>query len=364
MFEVFGLDEFAAKRQELGPCLFVVTVGTPVEQETKALNKGSLNAVFSSLNTWVSDNDAISLRSTVPLGATKEFCGKIDKNIFYCFAPERTIEGKAIYELETLPQVYGADTKESKQFFKEMFSFLNNESVEVNTSEHAEMVKLVSNVSRDVNFAFSNEIAFISSRFGLNSKQIIDAVNYNYPRANVASPGPVAGPCLSKDSYILFDNLPDSYKTYSLILNSRKLNETVIVNAIGDLLKNRFNGKTIKCCILGLAFKGQPSTGDVRDSYALRIADYFKTQPNVHLSAYDNVVVEQDFKNHGIHRELTLEDAFRDKDFVIIQNNNEVFKRMNAYSMVQLMNENGLVFDLWSSHPEKIYNNQVKYLNF
>jgi nucleotide sugar dehydrogenase len=364
MFEVFSTEEFAIKRAELGSCLFVVTVGTPVEQDTKILNKESLNAVFASLNTWVEHKDAISLRSTVPLGTTKEFCAKIDKDIHYCFAPERTIEGKAIHELETLPQVYGANSKASKTFFKEMFAYLNNETVEVNTSEHAEMVKLVSNVSRDVNFAFSNEVAFIASKFGLNSKQVIDAVNYNYPRANVSSPGPVAGPCLSKDSYILFDNLPDSYKKHSLILNSRKLNEEVIVNAIGDLLKEQFTGRKVKCCILGVAFKGHPSTGDVRDSYALRIADYLKKQDNVELSAYDNVVKEQDFIDNGLNRELTLEAAFRGKDFIIIQNNHEIFKRINVYSMIQLMNDNGLVFDLWSIHPEKTYNNQVAYLNF
>jgi UDP-N-acetyl-D-mannosaminuronate dehydrogenase len=113
-----------------------------------------------------------------------------------------------------------------------------------------------------------------------------------------------------------------------------------------------------------VAFKGHPSTGDVRDSYALRIADYLKQQDNVELSAYDNVVKEQDFIDNGLNRELTLEAAFRDKDFIIIQNNHEVFKRINVYSMIQLMNDNGLVFDLWSIHPEKTYNNQVTYLNF
>ena len=62
-------------------------------------------------------SEAECLRSTVPVGITRNVCLPLlekesglngGKDFSVVFAPERTIAGKAIKELRTLPQIIGA----------------------------------------------------------------------------------------------------------------------------------------------------------------------------------------------------------------------------------------------------------------
>tara|TARA_B100001059_G_C17813865_1_gene573905 strand:+ start:323 stop:1600 length:1278 start_codon:yes stop_codon:yes gene_type:complete len=338
MIIVQSPDEFKSKVSDRAK-IYIITVGTPIENNK--INKNSLDNVFFFLQNIIQENDAISLRSTVALGYTRKYCEKINKNLKYCFAPERTIEGKAIEELSILPQVFGANDINSKSFFKEFYSKVSKEIFEVSSTESAELVKLTSNVYRDVIFGFSNEISLISHKNNINSSEVIAACNYNYPRCNIYSSGPVGGPCLSKDSYILAESI-DEKNTKSLILTARKLNENYAIEVLGSLISNAKNA-----CILGLSFKGDPPTNDIRDSYALQIVDFLKSK-NITVSAYDPMVFEEDFKNLCLKRDKTLEDAFKNKDLIIIQNNNEIFRRMNIDKLSELTNNGSIILDLWS----------------
>ncbi len=320
---------------------FIITVGTPVNN--KIIDKSSLNTVFDFLKNNINENDAISLRSTVPIGFTSNYCNSLPKKIKYSFAPERTIEGKASYELANLPQVFGSNDKASKIFFNDFFNKLSSEVVNVSSTDTAEMVKLVSNVYRDVIFGFSNEISLIAYNNNIKSSEVINACNYKYDRCNIFSSGPVAGPCLSKDSYILSPSINEN-KNKSIILSSRDLNEKYIINIISGLLSNVKNA-----AILGLSFKGSPPTSDIRDSYALEILSYLRKN-NIDVSAFDPLVFDEDFLKHKIKRETTLESAFTEKDLIIIQNNNEIFKRMDLIKLSSLLNKNSIIIDLWSLH--------------
>ena len=321
--------------------VYILTVGTPVQN--KMINKDSLDKVFDFLRTILNNGDAIILRSTVAIGLTREYCKSISKNIYYCFAPERTIEGKATIELDTLPQVFGSNDESSKTFFKNLFNLVSAEVFQVSKTESAELVKLTSNVYRDVIFGFSNEISLISNKNNINSKEVIEACNYKYPRCNIYSPGPVAGPCMTKDAYILSDSIDDSY-TKSIILNARSLNENYILDILRGLIKN-----VKHVSILGLSFKGSPPTNDIRDSYALTLIKFLNSK-NISVSAYDPLVFNEDFKSQGIERNNTLEDAFLNKDLIIVQNNNQIFKRMDINRLSSLANKNSIILDLWSLH--------------
>ena len=321
--------------------VYLVTVGTPIQNET--INKDSLNQVFDFLRSVLNDGDAIILRSTVAIGLTRKYCESIRKSIYYCFAPERTIEGKATIELATLPQVFGSNDKPSKVFFKNLFNLISSEVFEVSKTESAELVKLTSNVYRDVTFGFSNEISLISNKNNINSKEVIEACNYKYSRCNLYSSGPVGGPCLSKDAYILSDSIDDSY-TKSIILSARNLNENYILDILRKLLKNV---KTVS--ILGLSFKGTPPTNDIRDSYALTLIKFLRSK-HILVSAYDPLVFNEDFKKHDIERNDTLEAAFLNKDLIIVQNNNQIFKRMDLNKLSSLANKSSTILDLWSLH--------------
>jgi UDP-N-acetyl-D-mannosaminuronic acid dehydrogenase len=219
----------------------------------------------------------------------------------------------------------------------------------------AEMIKLTSNVYRDVIFGFSNEISRISYNYDLNPNEIITACNLDYPRCNIFSSGPVAGPCLTKDSYILSES--DYFdSTNSIIHSARKINETYILNIL-----NTFISKIKSACILGIAFKGTPSTSDTRDSYALKINRYLKSK-NIKVYGYDPLVYSRDFIKYKISKASSIEDSFKNKDLIIIQNNNEIFKQLDLNYLSSLMNKNGIILDLWSLYSKPNCNN-IKYIN-
>jgi UDP-glucose 6-dehydrogenase len=148
---------------------------------------------------------------------------------------------------------------------------------------------------------------------------------------------------MSKDAYILSDSIDDSY-TKSIILNARNLNENYILDILRKLIKN-----VKHVSILGLSFKGTPPTNDIRDSYALTLIKFLKSK-NISVSAYDPLVFNEDFKKQGIERNNTLEDAFLNKDIIIVQNNNQIFKRMDINRLSSLANKNSIILDLWSLH--------------
>lgn len=342
MIKVKSPEEFKNQISDI-PKIYIITVGTPIIKNK--IDKNSLDKVFDFLNIVVTDEDAISLRSTVALGYTRKYCENLSVKTKYCFAPERTIEGKAIEELSTLPQVFGANNSDSKAFFNSFFSEVSAEAFEVSKTESAELVKLTSNVYRDVTFGFSNEISLISYKNNINASEVIDACNYKYPRCSIYSSGPVGGPCLSKDAYILAESIDES-SIKSIILSSRRLNEEY---ALEVLSKNIDNVKS--ACILGLSFKGTPPTNDIRDSYALKILDFLRSK-NINTSAYDPMVFEEDFKKLNLLRDKTLEEAFEKKDLIIIQNNNEIFQRMNINKLSSLTNQDSIILDLWSMFNE------------
>ena len=69
------------------------------------------------------------------------------------------------------------------------------------------MIKLIDNSSRDVFFAYANEIARACDVVGLDASEVINSGKLGYHRTDLAQPGLVGGPCLYKDPYIFSQSL-------------------------------------------------------------------------------------------------------------------------------------------------------------
>ena len=126
------------------------------------------------------------LRSTVPLGTTRKVViPYIEKNtnlkagldFFVAFTPERTIEGNALNELKSLPQIVGGYSKKCLLEARNFWSKISKTIVSVNSLEAAEMVKLINNTFRDVSFSFANEVALKCDEFNINCFELIKAAN-------------------------------------------------------------------------------------------------------------------------------------------------------------------------------------------
>lgn len=244
--------------------VFVVSLGTPIGKDQTA-DLTPITNVVDELVEWMGTKDLLVLRSTVAVGTSRQLLKTIDGLEHISFCPERTIEGKALEELFTLPQVISGNSEHARSEAKAFFGSITSDIVEASTLETAELIKLASNTFRDLNFAFANLLALIANKHEVNVNELINHANFRYDRNVIAKPGLVGGPCLEKDAYILAQSYdgPEA----RLLLEGRHLNENILGKAV-EFLRGRLEGvETPRVLICGAAFKGRPVTSDTRGSF-------------------------------------------------------------------------------------------------
>ena len=177
--------------------VFIITVGTPIDGAKNALLDSIIN-VSKQVASAMNDGDMVILRSTVKLNTTRSVVAPIlelsGKSFDLAFCPERTLEGAALTELGSLPQIVGASSHEARLRASNFFQHVTPNVVNVSNIETAEMIKLVDNMQRDVFFAVSNEVAHLCNSQPIRASEVISAGKLGYTRTNLATPGPVGGP--------------------------------------------------------------------------------------------------------------------------------------------------------------------------
>ena len=165
--------------------VYIITVGTPLDEQSQP-DLTALNKVLDSIGPLLKRGDLVMLRSTVPAGTTRdiviprleELSGlSAGQHFHVAFAPERTIEGRAMQELRTLPQVVGGYTPACLRKGAQFWATLTSSVVQVASLEAAELVKLANNTFRDLSFAFANELALIADASNVDAFDLVRAAN-------------------------------------------------------------------------------------------------------------------------------------------------------------------------------------------
>ena len=245
------------------------------------------------------DGALVILRSTVKVGTTRDVVSPIlaasGKQFDIAMCPERTLEGKALQELRELPQIVGADDPAVADRAAAVFRRLTSSIVLVSGIETAEIIKLVSNTFRDVQFAFANEVARVCDAFGVSAHEVISAGKLGYNRTNIPLPGLVGGPCLEKDPHILMESartrgIDLEITTAGRLVNERQPEETVRFITSEIDRRDLAGAGPLKINILGMAFKGMPETSDLRGSMSIKVLDALKkAHPDAEIGLYDPV---------------------------------------------------------------------------
>ncbi len=357
--------------------IFIITVGTPIDEKNN-VNKKMIYNVCNEISSFLKKDDLIVLRSTVEVGTTKNLKKKIlDKtNMEFdiAFCPERTIEGKAMIELRSLPQIIGTENMETSLRLSQFFSFMTPTVITVSSCDTAELIKLIDNCQRDVNFALSNEIAEISDELGVSALEVINAGKLGYPRTNLPVPGPVGGPCLEKDSYILNNGL----KKYipKIIMESRLVNKNQpkkSIELLSETIKIFFKDSkkeltNLNITVAGMAFKGQPETNDLRGSMAKPIiTEVIRNFPNSKLKIFDPIVTNKELKKFlPINDYLftdSIQESFLNSSIYIICNNHPLFSSMAISGLSKKMKKPGIIFDYWNNFSDQkiTFPNEILY---
>jgi UDP-N-acetyl-D-mannosaminuronic acid dehydrogenase len=252
---------------------YVVCVGTP-RNAHGSIDDRALSAVIDDIAGTAPEGALVIVRSTVAVGTTRRIAARVADigraDLLWAMCPERTLEGAALKELSTLPQIVGAIGPLAAERASSLFATLGVQIVRASSPEVAELAKLSLNAHRDASFALANALSLLASSVGVDPNELFSVARHEYPRAVIARPGPVGGPCLTKDPGFLSDIDPDSPEGAIFAL-ARRINRSVVDRAaahVRSLLDHRSpSDRTV--AVLGCAFKGNPETSDLRDSPAL-----------------------------------------------------------------------------------------------
>lgn len=306
----------------------IVVIGTPVEEHLNP-QYSAMVGFFEDLLPYLAEGQYIILRSTVYPG-TAEKINRLLKdrgsNVHVAFCPERIVEGKALSELKSLPQIVSAFDEQTIQVVSDLFRILTKDIVVLKPTE-AELAKLFTNAWRYIRFAAANQFFMLADRYGLDYHRIYQAMTYKYPRAqDLPKPGLAAGPCLFKDTMQL---AAFSSNTFFLGHAAMLINEG-LPNYIVEKLKGKTHLQDKTVGILGMAFKA--NSDDDRESLSFKLKRLLEIESSKVYCA--DPYVKRDYF-------IRAEELVEICDIIIVASPHQEFRTLN-------ISENKILVDVWN----------------
>lgn len=355
-----GLRAFLGERLHVGAALpeagvdaAIICVSTPVNPATHAPELANLRAAAGHVALRCAPGALVIVRSTVPVGASRavvlpELVARWGRARL-AFAPERTIQGQALRELEELPQVVGGLDSDSAEAAAALFGRVTRRVVTVSSLEAAELVKLVNNCHTDLIYSYGNEVALMAERWGLDPLEVIRAANFEYPRPDLAKPGFVGGACLSKDPYILLGAARGAGYAPWLVGQARGLNEHLPVHVAERLIsmirEMRGRAEGARLSVLGWAYKGWPPTDDMRGTPVISMLPLFRAA-GLELRGHDYLVAHELIRDLGAEP-VTPEGAFDDVDAVLVITNHPEYAKLDLGRLLPGLRRPAVLYDCW-----------------
>lgn len=361
--------QFSDNSHNINSNVHIIAVGTPVVSHKPDLS--SLKTCIKNVSRNLKKNNLVIIRSTVPVGC----CNKIiipllekysnllaGRDFHIVFAPERTVEGNAFNELFSLPQIIGSNFKTSLLIAGNFFKSITETVLFLDSFEESEFCKLLNNSYRDITFAFSNAFALTAKKLNIDSVKILKAASYNYPRGSIPFPSPgVGGYCLTKDPYIYSNSLINNKYSKNFINLGRAINDlsrNLPVKTILEFEKKIKTKSKIRTLIVGVAFKGEPSTNDFRNSTSTYVGKKLEERGNK-VYYYDFIIDDKIMKKYGLK---IFNKKINKIDAILILNNNKLNISKN---ILQLCNNKKpiLFYDSWSIYERSLLPENVYYSN-
>jgi len=301
----------------------------------------ALLSVAKKLHNEISDGKVIIIESTVePNFVEKDFLDilegddqklKLGKNFSLGVCPETANPGQILNDFERLPRLVGAMDDQTQNLIIKIYKHVFTVNlIPMPNCKTANAVKLTTNVFRDLNIAFVNELALVFEKAGIDIMTVLEAAKtkYNF-QVHYPSAG-VGGPCLPVNSYQMINFAKNfTSKTFDLVENGRKINEMMPFHTV-DLLKDAFSeiNKSLSdssVLILGVSYK--PDVKDIQLSPVEKIIEIIKGT-GAKISIYDPY-----YKNSevfGIQSSSNLISSIEECDALIIATAHKEFHDLEA----------------------------------
>lgn len=319
--------------------IVVLVIGTPVDEYLNP-QFGSLERVIEKYVPYFRNGQTLMLRSTVFPGTSERiqnFFKKRGLNVGVAFCPERIVEGRALEELTSMPQIVSAFDSETLKKMQKLFSAISKGGAVKALPVEAELAKLFSNSWRYIKFAVANQFYTMATERNVNYARIYNVMVDRYERnRDLPRPGFAAGPCLFKDTMQLAAfNQNNFFLGHSAMLVNEGLPRFIVDHIKHRLCEDNLHLQTVG--ILGMAFKAE--SDDSRDSlsYKLRkIASLEAKQVFVH----DYYIKDDSFS--------TLDTVLRKSDILIVAAPHERYASIPPEKL-----KNKIIVDIWNHLPHQ-----------
>lgn len=358
--------EFTSDETRLKEAKFhIVAVPTPINLD-KTPNLTPVEAASTTVGRNLTKGSIVVYESTVYPGVTEDICIPIleresglkcgiDFKVGY--SPERINPGDKVNRLETITKIVSGIDEESLNEIAMVYELIIEAGVHKASSiKVAEAAKVVENSQRDINIAFMNELAMVFDRMGIDTKEVIEAMNTKW-NALGFYPGLVGGHCIGVDPYYFIYQAEKLGYHSQIILAGRKINdgmgEFVADAVIKKLILADKVVKKAKVVILGITFK--ENCPDTRNSKVIDIIKRLKEYGNEPI-VYDPLADKNDVKEeYGIDL-VDIEDI-KDADCLVFAVAHDEFKNMSFDQMDALFgnfsNNEKIIIDVKSIFDKK-----------
>jgi len=270
------------------PRAWVLCVPTPVDDD-KRLDERFIEAALGTVFLTAHADDLVIVRSTVPVGHTRKQAVRLQKRgLRFVACPDRSVAGRAFEDQLSSAHIVGGMDDAASRAAAAVLAPLGT-VITVSSPEAAEALKLFTNVWRDARFALANEMASFCASAGLDFDEIRAAGRTGFDRFDIPRAGPVGGPCLTKDVYLLAQSAEAAGADVPLLLAARQVNDELAYRWIGDIVAEaRAHSPRVAIAVLGLAFKGVPQTRDRRGSFGVALLERLRAAlPEADVRSWD-----------------------------------------------------------------------------
>lgn len=333
----------------------ILAVSTPVDPERGSPILTHLEDAVRDLSGKLEADQLVIVRSTVPVGTTEDrllpILREVHPEVAVAMAPERTIQGQALRELQELPQIVGGVDDQSRQRASAFFRSLGCNVVEVSSARAAELVKLINNAHTDVLYAFGNEVAMTAHQVGVDPREAIAAANAGYPRPKLHVPGYVGGGCLTKDPYLLAASVNGARP--HLLMAARRLNESLPAyttdRVITTLRSLNVNLKDARAVVCGIAYKGTPPTDDLRGAQSIEVIGNLKSA-GLRVYGHDPLVAPARISAAGAEP-IDAPTSVNGIQAFVFLTDHPVYATLEPAAVLARLSRPAVVFDAWRLFP-------------
>ena len=270
---------------------------------------------------------------------------KAGVDFYVGYSPERIDPGNQEWKFKNTPKVISGLDEKSLGKIKSFYESIIDETVIVNGTKEAEMVKLLENTYRHVNIALINELAMLCKMLEIDIWEVVNAAKTKPFGFQSFTPGPgVGGHCIPVDPEYLSFKTRQIGKPVRFVELAQEINNSMpayVVSRVNELLNSKDKIlRNSKILVLGVAYKKDIS--DMRESPSLDILEIL-IEKNVEVSFYDPFVDELNILGQNIKKESSSNN-FENYDMLLVLTPHTEFSEIDFGSL------QNIVFDTTGSN--------------